>query len=85
MARRGDAAPAVSQRLVELLVVLVAQAGVGYTQYFTGVPAVLVGVHVLGAALVWTAVVRVYLSLSEPVPAPAPSPGTDSLSEPVLA
>jgi cytochrome c oxidase assembly protein subunit 15 len=68
MARRGDAAPPVSRRLTELLVVLVAQAAVGYTQYFTGVPALLVGVHVLGAALVWTAVVRVYLSLSEPAP-----------------
>jgi heme a synthase len=85
MARRGDAAPSVSQRLVELLVVLVAQAAVGYTQYFTGVPAVLVGVHVLGAALVWTAVVRVYLSLSEPVLAPGVSERTDSLSEPALA
>jgi heme a synthase len=85
MARRGDAAPAVSQRLVELLVVLVAQAAVGYTQYFTGVPAVLVGVHVLGATLVWTAVVRVYLSLSEPVMAPATALRADSRSEPALA
>jgi heme a synthase len=85
MARRGDAAPSVSQRLSELLVVLVCQAGIGYTQYFTGVPAVLVGVHVLGAALVWTAVVRVYLSLSEPVLAVSPSADADSLSEPALA
>jgi heme a synthase len=74
MARRGDAAPSVSRRLSELLVVLVCQAAVGYTQYFTGVPPVLVGVHVLGAALVWTAVVRVYLSLSEPVPEPGIGP-----------
>jgi cytochrome c oxidase assembly protein subunit 15 len=66
MARRGDAAPSVERRLRELLVVLVAQAAVGYTQYFTGVPAFLVGVHVLGAALVWVAVVRVVLALSEP-------------------
>jgi cytochrome c oxidase assembly protein subunit 15 len=85
MARRGDAAPSVSSRLVELLVVLVCQAGVGYTQYFTGVPAVLVGVHVLGAALVWTAVVRVYLSVSEPVPATSPAPPVESPSEPALA
>lgn len=69
MARRGDAAPPVARRLSQLLVVLVAQAGVGYTQYFTGVPALLVGVHVLGAVLVWIAVLRVHLSLSEPVPA----------------
>ena len=73
MARRGDAAPSVSQRLLELLVVLVAQAAVGYTQYFTGVPAFLVGVHVLGAALVWVAVVRVVLALSEPAGAAVPA------------
>jgi heme a synthase len=71
MARRGDAAPAVGRRLSELLVVLVAQAAVGYTQYFTGVPALLVGIHVLGAALVWLFVVRVALALTEPVTAAA--------------
>jgi heme a synthase len=80
MARRGDAAPSVSRRLTELLVVLVCQGAVGYTQYFTGVPAALVGVHVLGAALVWTAVVRVYLSLSEPVPASPTVPAGSSVS-----
>ena len=32
-----------------LLVVLVAQAAVGYTQYFTHLPALLVEVHILGA------------------------------------
>jgi cytochrome c oxidase assembly protein subunit 15 len=91
MARRGDAAPSVSRRLTELLVVLVCQGAVGYTQYFTGVPAALVGVHVLGAALVWTAVVRVYLSLSEPEPASptgssmSSGAGADARSEPALA
>jgi heme a synthase len=69
MARRGDAAPSVARRVTELLMVLVAQAAVGYTQYFAGVPALLVGIHVLGAALVWLAVVRVQLGLSEPVTA----------------
>jgi heme a synthase len=67
MAHRGDTVPAVAQRLHELLVVLVAQAALGYWQYFTGVPALLVAFHVLGAALVWVAVLRVWLSL-HPVP-----------------
>ena len=67
MVRRGDGAPSVDLRLRALLVVLVLQAAVGYTQYFTGVPALLVGVHVLGAASVWIAVLRVRLGLSEPV------------------
>jgi cytochrome c oxidase assembly protein subunit 15 len=67
MVRRGDGAPSVERRLRVLLVVLVLQAGVGYTQYFTGVPALLVGIHVLGAASVWIAVLRVRLGLSEPI------------------
>jgi heme a synthase len=69
MAHDGDADPRVVSRLRQLLVVLVAQAGIGYWQYFTDVPAVLVGFHVFGAALVWIAVLRVWLSLSEPATA----------------
>jgi heme a synthase len=74
MAHDGDAAPKVADRLRQLLVVLVAQAGIGYWQYFTGVPALLVGVHVFGAAVVWIAVLRVWLSLSEPAAPPVPRP-----------
>jgi cytochrome c oxidase assembly protein subunit 15 len=69
MGHRGDGAPVVVQRSHELLVVLLAQAAIGYWQYFTGVPALLVGVHVLGAALVWIAVLRLWLSLHAYVPA----------------
>jgi heme a synthase len=74
MAARGDAAPAVLRRLHVLLVVLVGQAAIGYWQYFTGVPALLVAFHVLGAALVWVAVLRVWLSLSVPAPVDVPPP-----------
>ena len=49
-----------------LLGVLVAQAAVGYTQYFTGVPAILVGVHILGAVLVWIAAIRFWLAPTLP-------------------
>jgi cytochrome c oxidase assembly protein subunit 15 len=38
-----------------LLAVALAQGGIGYLQYFTGLPEVLVGMHVLGACLVWIA------------------------------
>ena len=67
-AQRGDAATAVGHRLHQLLVVLVAQAAIGYWQYFTGVPALLVGFHVFGAALVWIAVLRVLLAAGAPEP-----------------
>ena len=88
MAHRGDAGPRVAQRLHELLVVLVAQAAIGYWQYLTGIPALLVAFHVLGATLVWISVLRVWLSLHtvaatvalhQPVVAPGtatPAPAT---------
>ena len=46
----------------------VAQAVVGYTQYFTGVPVLLVGVHIVGAISVWCASVHVTQALQVPVP-----------------
>ncbi|MHC0432695.1 COX15/CtaA family protein [Streptomyces sp. O3] len=66
-------------RTRELFVVLMAQGVLGYVQYFTGLPEVLVGLHMLGSCLVWIAVLRVLLSLRErphgavSVPAPAAS------------
>jgi cytochrome c oxidase assembly protein subunit 15 len=50
-----------------LVVVIAAQAAVGYTQYFTGVPALLVGVHIAGAIAVWCAAVHVTQALRAPV------------------
>lgn len=59
------------------MVLAVAQAGVGYTQYFSGVPAVLVGVHVALATGLWLATIQLRLAthtvpvlnqLSAPVP-----------------
>ncbi|UQX90186.1 COX15/CtaA family protein [Jatrophihabitans telluris] len=44
-----------------LLAVEAAQAAIGYAQYFTGVPAGLVGLHMLGACLLWIAVIGVRL------------------------
>lgn len=62
-AARSGAAPDVRRRGEVLLAVLVAQAGVGYVQYFTRLPAALVGVHIAGAAAAWVAVVRFTLVL----------------------
>ncbi len=50
-----------------LLAVLVAQAALGYVQYFAGVPALLVGFHVAGATAVWIAVLRLHLAFRTPV------------------
>lgn len=60
---RSGVPSAVLRRGEVLLVVLVAQAGVGYAQYFTGVPALLVGIHVAGAVSVLLAVLSFNLGL----------------------
>ncbi len=53
-----------------LLGIELAQGGVGYWQYFTGVPAELVLVHMLLATLFWVAAVRVGLLAADPVREP---------------
>jgi cytochrome c oxidase assembly protein subunit 15 len=50
-----------------LLVVIVLQGAVGFVQYFTDLPVVLVAFHMLGAALVSAAVTWVLVSVREPV------------------
>jgi cytochrome c oxidase assembly protein subunit 15 len=73
VADRTSAPEVVQTSLRTFLVVLVVQGAIGYVQYFTGVPAALVGAHVLGAVGVWIAVLRVSLVTREPVPAAAPT------------
>ncbi|MBI2708235.1 MAG: heme A synthase [Actinobacteria bacterium] len=71
--RRHGAPEPVVRATSTLLFVLVAQAAVGYTQYFTGIPALLVGIHVAGATAVWVAALRFALSLRAPAPGPSPT------------
>ncbi|MPY57897.1 COX15/CtaA family protein [Streptomyces spongiae] len=52
-------------RTRDLFLVLLAQGVIGYVQYFTDLPEVLVGAHMLGSCLVWIATLRVLLSLRE--------------------
>lgn len=59
-------APAGPRRATrDLFLVLLAQGAIGYVQYVTDLPEVLVGIHLLGSTLVWIAVLRVVLSLRE--------------------
>jgi cytochrome c oxidase assembly protein subunit 15 len=64
---RTGAPPAVRRAANVLLAVLCSQAAVGYVQYFTGVPVVLVAVHIVGAVTVWVAVLHFVLKLRAPV------------------
>jgi cytochrome c oxidase assembly protein subunit 15 len=74
---RAARAPAeVRRAAVVLLGVELAQGLVGFVQYFTGLPVVLVGAHLLGACLVWIAAVRLLLATTaREVPAPAAPAG----------
>jgi cytochrome c oxidase assembly protein subunit 15 len=56
-------------------VVMVAQGLVGYTQFFTHLPAVLVGIHVFGASMVWATALWFHHRLSDHRPEVAPDPG----------
>ena len=43
--------------------IALAQGAIGYIQYFTGIPEILVAAHLLGATLVWIAAWRIRLAL----------------------
>lgn len=63
LALRATGAPEGAQRrALAVLVVALAQGSVGFTQYLTDLPVLLVGVHVLGATLVWIATLRLLLA-----------------------
>lgn len=68
-ATRGDTATDTVGRGRLLVGAIVGQGFLGYVQYAAGVPEILVGGHVLGSVLVWVAVWRFYLGLTEPRPA----------------
>jgi heme a synthase len=58
--RRGPSA--VRRAAWLLLAITLAQGAIGYVQYFTGLPALLVGLHMLGSALLVAGTTRVVLT-----------------------
>ncbi|MFJ5258903.1 heme A synthase [Streptomyces sp. NPDC088387] len=82
-----DAPKATLARTRELFLILLAQGAIGYVQYFTDLPEVLVGAHMFGSCLVWIGTLRVLLALRErpesgvaevPVPAAQPYEATSA-------
>ena len=51
---KGESGPLLNKTRVFILVIL-SQGAVGYIQYFTGLPELIVGIHLLGSTLVWIA------------------------------
>ena len=63
-----------------LMAVMVAQAAVGYTQYFTHLPALLVEVHVLGATALVIGSVQTFLTCTYHAPEVLPAPSSTTSS-----
>jgi cytochrome c oxidase assembly protein subunit 15 len=63
-----------------LLVAMVAQAAVGYTQYFTHLPAALVEVHLLGAAILVIGATQCFLACTFHPPEVVPAPEAEDLA-----
>jgi cytochrome c oxidase assembly protein subunit 15 len=53
-----------SKKAIKIFAVIaLAQGAIGYIQYFTGIPEILVAAHLLGATLVWIAAWRIRLTV----------------------
>jgi cytochrome c oxidase assembly protein subunit 15 len=72
LALRLTGAPALARRRsLQLMAVTLGQGLIGYVQYFTGVPAVLVAAHMLGASLLVVAVTVTAYAVLHPAGVPA--------------
>jgi len=52
------------------VIVELSQGLLGFAQYLTHLPEVLVGLHMLGACLVWLATLAAFTTVGRPVPVP---------------
>ena len=57
--------PQLLRRVQVFLIVALAQGAIGYIQYFTGIPEILVAAHLLGATLVWIAAWRIRIAVTK--------------------
>ncbi len=78
----GDVPERVRRSARILMVVLVAQAAVGYTQYFTHLPALLVEVHIIGATALVIGAVQTFLVCTYHAPEAVPTPLVHGASSP---
>ena len=52
------------RRLIIFTAISLAQGAIGYIQYFTGIPEILVAAHLLGSTLVWISAWRLQLAIT---------------------
>ncbi|MBB4739928.1 cytochrome c oxidase assembly protein subunit 15 [Actinoplanes octamycinicus] len=74
--RAVPAPPAAVRAALVLVAVELAQGLIGFVQYFTHLPVILVAAHMLGAGLVWCATLAVLWSLRERPALTAPAAST---------
>jgi heme a synthase len=60
--QRSDLQHRLSGPMSTWMFLAVVQGGIGYVQYFNGVPEILVGTHIAGATALWVATVQLVLS-----------------------
>jgi len=53
------------RRVRVFLLIALAQGAIGYIQYFTGIPEILVAAHLLGATLVWITAWRIRITVTK--------------------
>jgi cytochrome c oxidase assembly protein subunit 15 len=56
--------PLQKRRLFIFLTIALGQGAIGYIQYFTGIPEILVAAHLLGSTLVWISAWRLRLAIT---------------------
>jgi heme a synthase len=78
----GDVPERVRRAARILMAVMVAQAAVGYTQYFTHLPALLVEVHIVGATALVIGSVQTFLTCTYHAPEVLPAPLVHDTSAP---
>jgi len=65
-----------------LLGIELAQGAIGFVQFFTGLPEILVGAHMLGSAILWLAALNVLVAIRVRHPLPQPRQPADESVEP---
>jgi heme a synthase len=83
---RGPAVALARRRAVLFLAVVIAQTLLGATQSLTGLPELMVALHLLGSALVWVGAIRVLLDVNPTLfrGAPAAPPVASGAEDPRL-
>jgi cytochrome c oxidase assembly protein subunit 15 len=83
--RRDGGYQSVSSKVSTWMFLAVLQGGIGYLQYFNGVPELLVVMHIVGSVAMWIATLQLVLNVVEPLPAERRVHTGETQREPTIA